>query len=62
MTLLAGSCFERLGRWRLGQWAGMLALVVGGNGIAVVAHALIARPGTVDIVRFLGRARSCAIS
>jgi hypothetical protein len=34
----------------------MLALVIGGNGIAVVAHALIARPGTVDIVRFLGGA------
>jgi Uncharacterized membrane protein (DUF2298) len=54
LTLLAGSCFAKLSRWRAGQWAGMLALVVGGNGVAVAAHALIARPGTVDIVRFLG--------
>jgi hypothetical protein len=56
LTLLAGSCFSRLCRWRLGRWVGLLCLVVGGNGIAIVAHGLVERPSSVDIVRFLGGA------
>jgi uncharacterized membrane protein len=56
LTVLAGSCFASLGRWRPGQWVGILSLIIGGNGLAFVAHALVVRASSVDIVRFLGGA------
>jgi uncharacterized membrane protein len=56
LAVLAGSCFARLCPWRPGRWAGILALMIGGNGIAIVAHALVVQPSSVDIVRFLGGA------
>jgi uncharacterized membrane protein len=54
LTLLMASCFARLCPWPLGRWVGVLALVVGGSGVAVAAHVLIYRAYSIDIVRFLG--------
>src|SRR6202142_1344804 len=54
LVLLIGTCFSRLCGWRPGRWIGVLALIIGGNGIAVVAHELIVGPSSVDLVRFLG--------
>jgi uncharacterized membrane protein len=54
LTLLAGSCFARLCPWPLGRWVGVLSLIVGGSGVAIVAHALIRQAYSIDLVRFLG--------
>jgi uncharacterized membrane protein len=56
MTLLMGSCFARLCPWPLGRWVGVLSLLIGGSGVAVVAHALINNAYSIDLVRFLGGA------
>jgi uncharacterized membrane protein len=54
LVLLIGTCFARLCAWRPGRWIGLLALIIGGNGIAILAHKLILGPSSVDLVRFLG--------
>jgi uncharacterized membrane protein len=54
LTLLIGGCFARLCPWRVGRWAGMLALIIGGSGVALAARFLIRNPYSVDIVRFIG--------
>lgn len=56
LTQLCGSCVSRLCSWRPGRWTVILCLLIGGSGVAVVAHALIANPYPVDIVRFIGGA------
>jgi len=54
MTLLMGSCFAKLCDWPVGRWAGLLALVAGGSGVAVAAHVLVRNASSIDVVRFLG--------
>ena len=56
LSLLMGSCFVRFGSWTLGRWTGMLALFLGGSGVAVAVHALVRNATPIDIVRFLGGA------
>src|SRR5580698_893013 len=54
LALLMGSCIARFCSWPPGRWLAMLALLVGGSGIAVFVHFLIKEPYSIDIVRFLG--------
>jgi uncharacterized membrane protein len=56
LTMLMASCFARFCPSVLGRCVGLLALVIGGSGVALIAHFLIKNPYSVDLVRFIGGA------
>jgi uncharacterized membrane protein len=56
LVLLIGSCFMKLSSWRPGIWVGVPCLILGGNGVTSVAHLLVQKASSVDLVRFLGGA------
>jgi uncharacterized membrane protein len=56
IVMLCGSTVSRLCAWRPGRVLSMLALVVGGSGSVVAAHALMNHVYLYDSVRFLGGA------
>ncbi|HEY1792662.1 MAG TPA: DUF2298 domain-containing protein [Opitutaceae bacterium] len=54
MVMLIGCGARALCPWRPGRWTVILALLVGGSGVAACARALIKEPYSIDMVRFLG--------
>ena len=54
LTLLMGTAIWRLCGWPPGRWTAMLALLVGGSGVAALARLLVVEPYSIDMVRFLG--------
>jgi uncharacterized membrane protein len=56
LTLLAGTAAARFCQATPGRILTIAALLLGGSGVPLFVHALVNRPSTIDVVRFLGGA------